>query len=132
METGDFSRFAKGNTYAAFLGLAPGEKSSGGKVNRTGVSKAGNTHLRCLLVEAAHGICRGKVGHKSKELRARQAGNTADVIAYADRANTRLRGKYYKFIRRGKAGNVAVTAVARELACFIWGMMTDNIGMKAA
>ena len=39
---------------------------------------------------------------------------------------------YYKFIRHGKKRNVAVAAIARELACFVWGMMTDNIEMKAA
>lgn len=42
--TGDFSRFARGNTYAAFLKLAPGKHSSGEKTNRTGISKAGNRH----------------------------------------------------------------------------------------
>ncbi|MBP3874789.1 MAG: hypothetical protein J6E41_03720, partial [Lachnospiraceae bacterium] len=89
--------------------------------------KAGNTHLRCLLIEAAKGICKGAIGHKSKELRSRQSGQAADVIAYADKANTRLRSKYYKMIRHGKKKNVAVAAVARELACFIWGMMTGNI-----
>ena len=50
---------------------------------------------------------------------------------YADKANTRLRSRYYKFIRHGKKRNVAVAAIARELACFVWGMMTDNIEMKA-
>lgn len=45
VETGDFKRFAKGNTYAAFLGLAPGEHSSSDNVNRLGISKAGNTHF---------------------------------------------------------------------------------------
>ncbi len=130
VETGDFNRFAKGNTYAAFLGLAPGESSSGEKVNRTGISKAGNSHLRLLLIEAARGICKGAVGHKSKEPRSRQSGNTAEAIAYADKANTRLRGRYYKFIRHGKKKNVAVAAIARELACFVWGMMTDNISLK--
>ncbi|MEY8326351.1 hypothetical protein AALB47_20965 [Lachnospiraceae bacterium 54-11] len=54
------------------------------------------------------------------------------MIAYADRANTRLRSRYYKLIRHGKKKNVAVAAVARELVCFVWGMMTDNIGMKTA
>ena len=127
VETGDFKRFAKGNTYAAFLGLAPGEHSSSENVNRLGISKAGNTHLRCLLIEAAKGICKGTIGHKSKELRTRQNGQPAEVIAYADKANTRLRRKYYKMIRHGKKKNVAVAAVARELACFIWGMMTGNI-----
>ena len=38
---------------------------------------------------------------------------------------------YYKLIRHGKARNVAVAAIARELACFVWGMMTDNISVKA-
>ena len=130
METGDFARFAKGNIYAAFLGLAPGEDSSGPKTNRMGLSKAGNGHLRKLLIEAAGGICKGMVGHKSKDLKARQKGNTAEVIAYADKANTRLRSRYYKFIRHGKARNVAVAAIARELACFVWGMMTDNISPR--
>lgn len=130
VETGDFSRFVKGNIYAAFLGLAPGEDSSGAKTNRTGLSKAGNGHLRKLLIEAAGGICKGMIGHKSKELKSRQNGNTAEVIAYADKANTRLRSRYYKFIRHGKARNVAVAAIARELACFVWGMMTDNISLR--
>ena len=129
VETGDFTRFAKGNIYAAYLGLAPGENSSGPHTNRTGISKAGNAHLRSLLIEAAGGICKGIVGHKSKALKARQKDNSAQVIAYADKANVRLRSRYYKLIRHGKARNVAVAAIARELACFIWGMMTDNISM---
>ena len=131
VETGDFKRFAKGNTYAAFLGLAPGEHSSSTSINRLGISKAGNTHLRCLLIEAARGLCKGTIGHKSKELRSRQSGQSAEVIAYADKANTRLRSKYYKMIRHEKKKNVAVAAVARELACFIWGMMTDNISISS-
>ena len=131
VETGDFKRFAKGNTYAAFLGLAPGEHSSSTDVKRLGITKAGNTHLRRLLVEAARGICKGAIGHKSKELRARQNGQPAAVIAYADRANTRFRSRYYRMIRHGKKKNAAVAAVARELACFIWGMMTGNISIAS-
>lgn len=132
VETGDFKRFAKGNTYAAYLGLTPGEHSSSTKVNRFGISKAGNTHLRCLLIEAARGICKGAIGHKSKELRSRQSGQSAEVIAYADKANTRLRSKYYRMIRHEKKKNIAVAAIARELACFIWGMMTGNISIASA
>lgn len=132
VETGDFERFAKGNIYAAYLGLAPGERSSSDDINRLGITKAGNRHLRLLLIEAAGGICKGAVGHKSKDLRQRQNGNPADVIAYADKANTRLRSRYYKFIRHGKKRNVAVAAIARELACFIWGMMTEHISMRTA
>lgn len=130
VETGDFKRFAKGNTYAAFLGLAPGESSSGEHICRTGISKAGNAHLRTLLIEASRGICKGKVGYKSKALRARQAECSAEIIAYADRANARLRSKYYRLIRHDKKKNIAVAAIARELACFIWGIMTDHTEMK--
>lgn len=132
VETGDFTRFRKGNTYAAYLGLAPGEHSSSDDCNRLGITKAGNSHLRRLLIEASSGICKGVIGQKSKELRARQIGNSAEVIVYADKANVRLRRKYYKMIHRGKKRNVAVAAVARELACFVWGMMTDDIHGNAA
>ena len=69
VETGDFYRFAKGNTYAAYLGLAPGEHSSSDKINRLGITKAGNSNLRRLLVEAAWGICKGNIGYKSKDLK---------------------------------------------------------------
>ena len=86
-------------------------------------------HVRRLMVEASQGICRGRIGYKSKALKARQAGNSPEVIAYADKGNERMRRKYYKMIARGKLRNVAVTAIARELACFIWGMMTDNVSL---
>ena len=132
VETGDFIRFRKGNIYAAYLGLAPGEHSSAESGGRLGITKAGNSHLRRLLIEAAGGICKGQIGKKSKDLISRQKGNSADVIAYADKANVRLRSKYYRLTRHGKKRNVAVAAVARELACFVWGMMTDNIHGNAA
>ena len=126
-ETGDFARFRKGNLYAAYLGLIPGEDSSGDAINHKTISKAGNVHLRKLLIEAAQGICKGRIGHKSKALKAKQRGNDSAVIAYADKANERMRRKYYRMIQRGKTRNVAVTAISRELACFVWGMMTGNI-----
>ncbi len=132
VETGDFIRFRKGNVYAAYLGLAPGEYSSAESGGRLGITKAGNSHLRRLLIEAAGGICKGQIGKKSKDLISRQKGNSADVIAYADKANVRLRSKYYRLTRHGKKRNVAVAAVARELACFVWGMMTENIHGNAA
>lgn len=132
VETGDFKRFARGNTYTAFLGLAPRDHSSSDKVNRLGISKAGNTHLRRLLIEAAKDICKGAIGHKSKELRSRQSGNPAEVVAHADKATTLLRSKYYKMICHGKKKNVVVSAIARELACFVWGVMTGNIHIISA
>ena len=132
VETGDFNRFSKGNIYAAYLGLAPGEHSSGESTGRLGITKAGNSHLRRLLIEAAGGICKGRIGQKSKSLTARQKGNPVDVISYADKANIRLRSRYYRLTNHGKKRNIAVTAIARELACFVWGMMTDHIHGKEA
>ncbi len=126
-ETGDFKRFSDALHYAAYLGLTPGENSSGGEQHRLGITKAGNRHLRMLLVESAQSFTRGKAGHKSKLLSARQEENTPEVIEYADKANERLRRKYYRLtMKNGKKANVAKTSIARELACFIWGMMTEH------
>ena len=128
VEVGDFKRFASAQQFASYLGLTPGEDSSGGDQNRLGITKAGNSHIRTLLVEAAQSCTRGKPGYKSKALKAQQNGNPADIIAYADKANERLRRRYYQLVLgQHKKANVAKTAIARELACFIWGMMTDNI-----
>ena len=128
VEIGDFKRFAKAEQMAAFLGLVPGEDSSGGKQKRGSITKAGNSHVRRLLVEAAQSYTRGVVGHKSVDLKRRQTGNEFQIIAYADKANERLRRKFYRMtLQNGTKRNVAATAVARELACFMWGMMTDHV-----
>ena len=128
VEVGDFKRFASAQSFASYLGLVPGEDSSGEGQNRLGITKAGNSHLRLLLTEAAQCYARGQVGFKSKELKSRQEGNTSEAIAYADKANERLRRRYYKMVLgKCKKHNVAKTAIARELACFMWGMMTDHI-----
>ena len=127
VETGDFKRFKDARSYSAYLGLVPGEDSSGPKRSGLSITKAGNRHIRRLLVEAAQSYTRGQVGYKSKTLKARQRGNEAEVIAYADKSNERLRRKYYNMtLRNNKKTNVAKTAIARELSCFIWGMMTAN------
>lgn len=130
VETSDFTRFTKGNVFAAYLGLIPGEDSSGEKENRLSITKAGNRHLRKLVVESAQGYTRGQIGFKSKDLKARQSKCSNEVIAYADRCNERLRRKYYRMIARGKSYNVAKVAVARELACFVWGIMTDRMELS--
>jgi len=127
VETGDFRRFAKAEKYAGYLGLVPSEDSSGGMQRRGSITKAGNSHVRKLLIEAAQSYAKGMIGHKSKALKSRQKGNSAEVIAYADKANERLRRRFYRMtLKNNIKRNVAVTAVARELACFMWGMMTDH------
>ena len=83
--------------------------------------------MRMLLTEAAQSYTRGQIGYKSKALKQRQSGNAPEVIAYADKANERLRRRYYKMVLgNNKKSNVAKTAIARELACFMWGMVTGN------
>ena len=131
-EVGDFKRFASAPQFASYIGLTPGEDSSGDKSRRLGITKAGNRHVRMLLVEAAQSIARGRIGFKSKALKSRQEGNPPEIILYADKANERLRRRYYRMVlRNNKKPNVAKTAIARELACFMWGMLTDKIGSSA-
>ena len=128
VEIGDFKRFAKAEKMASYLGLVPGESSSGNKQNRLSITKAGNSQVRRLLVESAQGYTRGKIGHKSADLKRRQKGNKPQVIAYADKANERLRRKFYRMtIKNNTNRNIAAIAIARELACFMWGLMTDNV-----
>ena len=127
VEIGDFTRFVKAKNFAAFLGLVSGELSSSDDQNRLGITKQGNRFIRKLLVECSQSFSRA-TSSKSATLKKRQEGNTAEVIAYADKANERLRNRYLTLVLRNKkVHNKAVTAVARELACFIWGMMTGNI-----
>ena len=126
VETSDFQRFPTAQQYSAFLGLVPGEHSSSDSCHRLPITKAGNSHLRRLLIEAANSYSRARVGRKSADLKQRQQGNSPEVIAYADKANDRLRRKYVRISTRSKA-SIAKAAVARELACFVWGMMNDKI-----
>jgi len=126
VEIGDFSRFIKAKNFAAFLGLVSGENSSSDGQTLLGITKQGNRFLRRLLTEAAKRFSVAST-KKSKELLRRQKGNSEHIIAYADKANDRLRKRYYHLVMHNKkCANKATTAVARELACFIWGMMTDN------
>ena len=125
-EIGDYSRFPSAETFASYLGLTPGEHSSGKSAIKTGITKAGNTHCRRILCESANSLAKSKPYKKSKRLLSRQKSMDPDVIAYADRGSSRIKKKYYALKENGKHSNVAKAACARELACFIWGMMTGN------
>ncbi len=129
VEIGDFSRFEKAVKFIGYLGLDPWQKSSGKDQNYLGITKAGNRHLRQAFVESAQAACQGKLGYKSKALKARQNGQPPEVIAYADKANSRILRKFNRLMKRGKNRNVAIVAAARELAGFIWGMATDHIAL---
>ena len=62
----------------------------------------------------------------SKALQRRREGQAEEVVVYADRAMRRLAKKYQRLMAGGKSSKVAVTAVARELAGFIWGLMVEK------
>ena len=125
-EISDFNRFSNANKFAAYLGLAPGEHSSGDHVVHTSITKAGNSHLRRLLVECSQGYGRGSKSQKSKVLKARHATVDSKVSAYADKARIRMMSKFTR-IEQKSGYNIAKVAIAREMACFVWGLMTDNI-----
>jgi transposase len=125
-EVGDFARFANAQSFMSYVGLVPSEYSSGGKRKQGGITKTGNTHLRNLLIESSwHYRYYGLPGIA---LKARRQGNSEIVIGYADRALRRLQIKHVRLVRGGKNTKTATTAVARELAGFVWGMMTKNYG----
>lgn len=126
VEISDFSRFASAKSFCAYLGLTPSEQSSGGKINLGGISKQGNTAVRTTLIECARALVKASIG-KSRKLKARQSGQSSEIIAYADRAVERMKRKFSRLLYSGKARNKAITAIARELACFIWGMPTGNV-----
>ena len=131
-EIGDFNRFKSADRFAGFIGLVPGESSSGNTERMLGITKSGNRHLRRLAVEISNTYRRGAVGRKSAALKERQKDMPKDVVAYADKASERCQRKYHRMVSfRGKNSNQAVAAVARELCCFIWGMMTGNYSRTA-
>ena len=123
----DFSRFGTPNEFCSFLGLVPAEHSSAGVGPNLGITKMGNATVRTQLVESAQSIVVGVPGHKSKRIIVRQKDQPAKVISYCDRAIERLMRKYHRLMTRGVPKNKCVTAVARELACFIWGLMNNQL-----
>lgn len=54
LEIGDISRFSSVKKAVSYCGLCGAEKSSGGKTERTPISKQRNKHLQTTLIEAAH------------------------------------------------------------------------------
>jgi len=122
-EIGDFRRFASAKAFMSYLGLVPSENSSGGKRNQGGITKAGNGHLRRLLIEGAWHYTRNT--RAGKRLERRRQDCQPWVIDVADQALHRLYKKYFRLLVKGKHKNVAVTAVARELAGFIWAVQVS-------
>lgn len=116
---GGFARFATASGFAAWMGLVPSEHSSGESRFRGGITKAGNKHLRKLLVEAAWHY-KG-ASRSPKDL---SKGQEVDAAArrHANAGVRRLVDRRRALDEAGKQSSVANVAVARELACWCWAV----------
>jgi transposase len=129
-EAGDLRRFRTAPQLMAYAGTVPSESSSGSKQHRGSITKTGNSLLRHVFGEAAHHVRHApRVGSSLKQ---RQANLPPQIVELAWRAQVRLHGRY-----RHLAGRIgqqkAVTAVARELAGFIWaaGRLLEEVTATA-
>jgi transposase len=119
-ELGDMARFATAPQLMAFVGLVPSEHSSGTKQRRGGITRTGNSHVRRVLTESAWSYrCRPQMSY---EIRKRNEGVSPDVQAIAWKAQGRLHHRYRRMLARGKNKQQTVTAIARELAGFVWSV----------
>lgn len=119
-ELHDFRRFRTARALMAFVGVVPGEHSSGEHVRRGRITKTGNALVRRLLIEAAwHYRHHPGIG---VALRRRRAGQPASVIAIADKAQQRLSRRFRRLTDRQVPAQKVVVAVARELVGFIWAV----------
>jgi len=119
-EIGDISRFAHPRQLMAYLGLVPSEHSSGERVARGSITKAGNAHARRLLTEAAWSYrFQPRIGRRAQR-RAEDLPQALRDIAW--KAQQRLSGRFARLRGRGVQINKVCVAVARELAAFVWAI----------
>lgn len=129
-EFGTFSRFAKAAQVMSYTGMVPSEHSSGAKNRRGAITKTGNSHLRRVLVEAAwHYRHRPRVNQRQKEL---LPSLSPKVVAVAWQAQERLHRRYWTLSSKSKPAGKIVTALARELAGFVWAIGVETERQLAA
>lgn len=120
-ELHDFRRFPSPRALMAYLGLVPGEDSSGEKHRRGRITRTGNALVRRLLVETAwHYQHRPAVG---MGLTRRRKGQPGRVIAIADKAQQRLCRRFRRLMEQHKPAPKVAVAIARELAGFLWAAL---------
>lgn len=125
-ELGDLQRFSSPSKLMGYLGMVPRVHASGDRTWRGSITKAGNPHVRRVLIEAAwSGRLRPARG---KLLMKRQQGLSDAVIDIAARAQRRLHKRYSSMRARLKPQNVVIVALGRELLGFVWaiGIQTAN------
>lgn len=119
-EVGPLTRFAHPRQLMSYAGAVSRECSSGGKTIRGAITKAGNAHLRRILVEAAWAYQHPPAVWGALELR--QRGLSDEVKSIGWKAQNRLHTRYKRLQARGKPRQQVMTAVARELAGFVWSI----------
>lgn len=123
-EVGDFARFASPRQFMAYLGLVPSEHSSGGSRRQGRITRTGNGHVRRILVEASWSYrFRPRL---TKAIAARGAVAAEGVQKIAWKAQKRLHRRYLHLLSRGKSKQQVVTALARELAGFVWAIAREE------
>jgi transposase len=121
-EIGDWRRFERPGQLASYLGLVMRESSSGERQRLGSITKAGNSHCRHVLVQAAWSYRHRPAA--GAELTRRQTGQSPTVIAHAWKAQHRLHQRFAHLSYR-KRPQIAVVAVARELTGFLWAVMQE-------
>jgi len=119
-ELGDLARFKNPKQLMAFLGLVPSEHSSGNKEVRGSITKTGNGHARRVLIEASQAY--SHPARITRPLLKRQEEISQEVKDIAWKCQVRLCGRFRKLMMKGKNRNTVVTAIARELAAFMWAI----------
>ena len=119
-EVGDFQRFDTPRQLMAYLGLTPSEHSSGASVRRGGITKAGSGLARRALVEGAWSY--RMQARVSPKLLARLESLPQVVRDIAWKGQLRMCQRYRHLVAAGKAKVVVITAIAREMAGFIWAI----------
>ena len=119
-EVGDFHRFAHPRQLMAYLGLVSSEYSSGESRYQGAITKAGNSHARWFVVEAAQSY---RLPPKvSKGLSVRQEKVPQRIREISWKAQVRLHGRFVRLVRRGKLMQKIQVAIARELVGFLWAV----------
>ena len=127
-ELGDLRRFDSPTQLMSYLGLVPGEASSGRRRRQGAITRAGNTHARRMLVESAwsYRFPARQTAHLKRK--AKHASGEAKAIAW--HAQKRLCGRYRALIEAGKNQKVVCVAVARELVGFIWALVCQEMATQ--
>jgi transposase len=118
-EVGNFGRFAKAKHLMSYLGLVPREMSSGERTVKGAITKAGNSHVRRVLCEAAWNYRYPGTGAAIRKRRDKTPPRVQDIAA---RAQERLHERYKRLCIRKKELNKVNVAISRELVGFIWAI----------